>query len=93
MELLSASASEKDGKLTITLANLHMTEDQTVRLTCVGGALAAQAEMTVLSHEDPHACNTFENPTAVVPSVSVITLGDTITVPAGGVVSVIVDLA
>jgi len=93
MELLSASASEKDGRLTLTLANLHMTEAQTVRLTTVGGALASQAEMTVLVHDDPHACNTFEDPTAIMPTTSAVTLGDTITVPAGGVVSVVVGIA
>jgi len=93
IESLSASASEKDGKLTLTLANLHMTEAQEVKLTCVGFALGTQAEMTVLAHEEVHTCNTFEDPTAVTPTSSTVTLGDTITVPAGGVVSVIVDLA
>ena len=92
MELLSASASEKDGVTTITLANLHMTEAQSVKLTAVGGNLTGKATVTVLTHEDVHACNTFENPTAVVPETRgiVLTGDDVIEVPAAGVVSVVI---
>ena len=91
MQLLSASASEKDGKTTITLANLHMTEAQSVKLTVVGGELKGRATVTVLTHEDVHACNTFENPTAVTPVSYEIELtgADTIEVPAASVVAII----
>lgn len=61
-------------------------------LTALGGILGECAEVTVLAHEDVHACNTFENPTAVVPVRETVSLeGDpVITVPAAGVVSVVV---
>ena len=92
MELLSASASEKDGKTTITLANLHMTQAQQVKLTAVGGALKGKASVSVLRHDDVHACNTFEDPTAVTPSRYEIKLTgqDTIEVPPACVMAIIV---
>ena len=88
--MLSASASEKDGQTTITLANLHMTEAQSVKLTVVGGELKGKATITILTHEDVHACNTFENPTAVVPVSREIELtgADTIEIPAASVVAI-----
>ena len=93
LETLSASASEKDGKVTITLANLNVTDTQNVKLTCAGGELKGKAVMTVLRSADPHTCNTFENPTAVTPTTSEITLtgDDVIDVPAASVVSIVID--
>ena len=93
MPALSASASEKDGRVTITLANCDMRADQRVRLTAVGGTLAGRAAVTVLRHDDPHACNTFDAPETVVPAVTETTLagGDAILVPAAGVVSVVIE--
>jgi hypothetical protein len=51
--------------------------------------------MTVLCSADPHTCNTFENPTAVTPATSEITLtgDDVIDVPAASVVSIVIDKA
>jgi len=93
LETLSASASEKDGKVTVTLANLNLTESQKVKLTFVGGECRGSAVMTVLSHEDPHTCNTFENPIAVVPASyeMLFTGNDEIEVPAAGVVSIVIE--
>ena len=90
LELLSASASEKDGCVTITLANLSLTEAQTVKLSAAGGSIAGNAEITVLSHAEPRTCNTFEDPRAVVPVTRTETLGETaeIVVPAAGVVAI-----
>ncbi len=95
LETLSASASEKDGKVTITLANLNMTDAQSVKLTCAGGELRGKGVCTVLRSADPHTCNTFENPTAVTPTASEITLtgDDVIDVPAASVVSIVIDKA
>jgi alpha-N-arabinofuranosidase len=86
LEMLSASASEKDGMITLTLANLHMTESQTLKLSAIGGKLGTAAEMTVLRHDDVHACNTFVDPFAVVPATETVVLGETIEVPAASVV-------
>jgi len=90
MELLSASASEKNGKVTITMANLDMTHPMQVKLTPVGGTLTGKATLRVLSHEDVHTCNTFEDPTAVTPVEFEIDLADgIIELPAGSVAALI----
>ena len=87
MELLSASASEKDGKLTVTLANLSMTETQEIKLVPIGGVIPEKCQVTVLTHEDVHACNTFENPETVVPETSEVLLKDgVLTIPPASVV-------
>ena len=93
LETLSASASEKDGKVTITLANADLLKSQTVRLTAVGGALGATAQMTTLRHDDVHACNTFEAPRTVVPTTGTLDWreGASVEVPAAGIVSILVD--
>ena len=72
-----------------------MTEAQQVSLTALGGSLAETAQIAVLAHEDVHACNTFENPEAVVPAYGELNLSGSavITVPAAGVVSVTVRRA
>lgn len=92
MEALSASASERDGVVTLTLANLDLHEAQSVKLVCAGGSCAGRAAVAVLRHEDPHACNTFESPTAVTParSEAVLTGDDVIDVPAASVVSLVI---
>ncbi len=93
MELLSASASEKDGEITITLANLHMTEAQKIKLNWIGGNCQDQAKMAILTHEDVHACNTFENPVAVVPEYTQIDMTKEIQIPAASVVAITVKKA
>jgi len=92
MELLSASASEKDGRVTVTLANLSMTEAQEVRLIAIGGIIPEKCRVTVLTHEDVHACNTFENPETVCPETSEVMLKDgVLTLPPASVVMVYMD--
>ena len=68
LDRVSASASQAaDGSLTITLANTSMTEPMDVALAGLGGTLAGRAVISTLAAEDPHTCNTFENPGAVKP--------------------------
>ena len=95
METLSASASEKDGVLTLTLANLDLHEAQAVKLSCVGGSCAGRAMVITLRHDDPHACNTFEAPNAVTPTRAEVALtgDDTLDIPAASVVTVLVRRA
>jgi len=89
MEMLSASASEKDGKVTVTLANLSMTEAQEVKLIAIGGDIPEKCSVTVLTHEDVHACNTFEAPETVRPETSEVMLKDgVLTMPPASVVMV-----
>ena len=62
---VTAAASEKDGVITVTLANLAMTEAEDVELRLdgwQGGACTAR----ILS-EEVHAFNTFEQPDRVAP--------------------------
>ncbi len=89
--LVSASASEKDGKLTVTLANLHMTKAQRVTLNMLGGEYKGKAQMMVLSHKDPHTCNTFENPKAVVPVCREVASVGVVEIPPAGIVSIIIE--
>ena len=89
---LSVSASVKDGKLTVTVANLSADKDIEADLTAVGGALGKNAEIITLADDDIHAHNTFENPERVKPSAYTTTdFNCRITVPHGGIVTVISD--
>ena len=88
---VSASASQaQDGSVTLTLANLSVTDSADVRLDALGGALTGTAEISTLCAADPHTCNTFENPHAVRPvrESRPFAPGDTIRLPAASVVSV-----
>ena len=88
---VSASASQaRDGSVTLTLANLSVTDSADVRLDALGGALTGMAEISTLCAADPHTCNTFENPHAVRPAYESrpFASGDTIRLPAASVVSV-----
>ena len=93
METLSVSASEKDGRVTITFANLDLLETQSVRITTVGGSLRGLARVATLRHNDPHTCNTFENPWSVVPTVAEIPWPEEgrLAIPAASVVALQVE--
>ncbi len=63
---LSASASIKDNKLTLTLANLNHTNDYEFSLNSIDFKLG-NGKITILTADDIHAHNTFENPENVKP--------------------------
>ncbi len=89
LPILSASASEKDGKTTLTLVNTSYSSPSETEITLYGGRFAPVAEMTVLA-ASPAAHNTFENPDAVAPVKREITAGGdklTVTLPAASVVT------
>ena len=91
LDRVSASASQSaDGAVTITLANTSVTESVDFALNALGGALSGQATITTLCSDDPHTCNTFENPKAVVPTVTTrpFRSGDMITLPAASVTAI-----
>ncbi|NLE13397.1 MAG: alpha-N-arabinofuranosidase [Clostridiales bacterium] len=73
---LTISASEKDGKYTITAGNLSYNKTEELKLSLFGGKLNGKANVTVLTHEDPHAHNTFDEPDKVHPVTSVIDIDD-----------------
>ena len=79
---ISASASVKDGVLTVTLANLSVTESAGVKLTLSGMNPAPEAEYAILTADDPHAHNTYEDPDKVALKRTKGAFDGTLTVPA-----------
>ncbi len=94
LKTLSASASVRDGVLTVTLANLDVANTKQVRLDGFAGSVAGTGTLSVLSHADPHTCNTFEDPHAVEPQTRPVRIadGDCITIPAAGIAALTVKL-
>lgn len=75
------------------MANLNADAALDVEFTFVGGKCGGNAVVTTLTHVDLHACNTFEH-TDTVKLVSVsqrITIGSSIMIPEGAVVSVRIE--
>ena len=89
---LSVSASHKDGKLLVTIANLSCTEAQNFRLACVGLPLAASAKATLLAHEDIHAHNTFDTPEYVKPVSFTVDTNADIAIPKAGILALEIDI-
>jgi len=89
------SASVKDDVLTVTFVNLDMENAHDVQLCGLGRDIAGAAEIAVLRHDEPWACNTFEAPHNIVPAMykAVLTEGDVIQLPAASVVAVTVRLS
>ena len=83
LPLVSASASEKDGVLTLSMANLSLDEPYSVRLDALGRELRGEARLTLLRAENPRTVNTFDRPDAVAPASRVLPLsgGDVLTLP------------
>ncbi|MBO7403950.1 MAG: hypothetical protein J6V24_03215, partial [Clostridia bacterium] len=85
---LSASASVRDGILTVTLANLSVTEAADVRLNLSELIPAPEAEYLTLTADDPHAHNTYENPEVVKLESRTGPFDGSVTVPAFSAVTV-----
>lgn len=66
-EGVSVSASVKDGKMTVTLANLTPDRDIEVSLEALGFDAGKKAEIITLGDGDLHAHNTFDEPEKVMP--------------------------
>jgi len=86
---LSVSASVKEGRTIVTIANMSYDEEKEISLSSFGeGALPAEANLTLLDGGDPHAHNTFDSPDAVSPRTLSLTAADrafTFRLPAAGV--------
>lgn len=90
---LSFSASLKDNKLTITVANLSADTSEILHLAPIGIKIGSSAEIGILSHVDCHAHNTFENPENVKAVYKNIDITDgNVTVPAASAVCLTVDI-
>ena len=77
---VSASASVKDGVMTVTLANLSCTEDVEISLDFLASA-------------DMRDHNTFENPDAVLPATYDVDVTKPVTLPKAGVLALTLFLA
>jgi alpha-N-arabinofuranosidase len=64
---LSASASIRERRLTVTLTNPSLDAALPVRIKLAGGARASEAKATVLTHQDMRATNTFRDLEEVKP--------------------------
>ncbi len=65
---VSVSATVNDKTLTVTMANVSLEEDEEIELSLLGyGGEISACEMTVLSAESVHDCNTFESPDRIAP--------------------------
>ena len=89
---ISASASLKDGVLTVTLANLSVTESAEVKLNFSCLNPAPEAEYAVLTADDPHAHNTYEDPDKVALKRTKGAFDGTVIVPAFSAVTVSVQV-
>jgi alpha-N-arabinofuranosidase len=79
LPILAGSASVKGKSVTLTVTNLHATESIDANIL-LRDAKLRELRQTVLSHEDIHAHNTFQQPTEVTPETSEIALKDDIPV-------------
>lgn len=79
---LSVSASVREGVLSVTLANLSVTEAAGVSLELSGLIPEREAEIFMLTAGDPHACNTYDEPEKVCLSRSTVSFDGSLTVPA-----------
>ncbi len=90
---ISASASVKENKLTVTLANLSADKDIELSIENVGFKLD-NGKISLLADDDIHAHNTFEDPERVKPREAVFSgsNGNIILLPHGSVMAVEADI-
>ncbi|MCR4682679.1 MAG: alpha-N-arabinofuranosidase [Clostridiales bacterium] len=90
---LSVSASVREGVLSVTLANLSVTEAAGVSLELSGLIPERKAEIFMLTAGDPHACNTYDEPEKVCLSRSTVSFDGSLTVPAFSALTARIRLA
>jgi alpha-N-arabinofuranosidase len=86
-EDISASASHKDGKILLTFANLSYSEDKELSID-LADINADQATLTLLSSNDLHAYNNFQEPDRIKPTRFEISLSEGIVIPKGSVAAI-----
>jgi len=88
-EKISASASRKNGKLLLTLANLSFSEDKEISLD---GCPATKAEMLLLAPPSPMDYNDFDMPDRVQPIRITRATDKPIVLPKGAVMAISIPL-
>ncbi|MBE6591812.1 MAG: alpha-N-arabinofuranosidase [Ruminococcaceae bacterium] len=91
-EKISSSASLKDGKFLITLANLSLEKDVELSVDVPGISVDEEAEASVLSTEKADAHNTFAEPEAVTPQVVFVDLSKPLTLKKHSVTAITVKI-
>ena len=90
---ISVSASEKNGVITVTLANLSCEKDETVELDLLGiTEEISSCTATVLKADDMHAHNTFDAPNTVYPESCNIDPTAPFTLPAAAILALEITL-
>ncbi len=84
---VSVSASVKNGKTLVTIGNLSCREDAVISLEGVGMPIPEKVEAEILSADDIHSHNTFENPNAVSPKPYTIS-ADRFVLPRAGILKI-----
>ena len=84
---ISASASVKDGKLLLTLANLSFCDDKKISLN-LGSDWSSSASAVMLSAENLHDYNDFDAPDRVHPMEMEYNIRNSILLPRGAVMAV-----
>ncbi|MBE6608329.1 MAG: alpha-N-arabinofuranosidase [Ruminococcaceae bacterium] len=90
---ISVSASEKNGYVTVTLANRSCTDDAEISLESLGASVEANAKAMLLAEDDMHAHNTFEDPERVTIKEIDVDVSKPITIPKAGIMSISIKLA
>ena len=86
---ISVSASVKDGRMTVTAANLSPEKEVELSLVPFGFGIDRRAEISLLGDGDLHAHNTFDEPERVkVRHSSEDSFDGNVTLIPGGIVSV-----
>ena len=86
-ERVSASASEKDGKITLTLANLSCEKDAKIKLELLGSK-GNVSKACLLSSADMRDHNTFDEPEKVTPKEINVDIKKAVTLPKASVMTI-----
>lgn len=95
VERVLASSSVKDGKALITLVNTHYSEPTETLVELHNNVFPEEISVEILAADDPHMCNSFENPEAVTVKCEKISGGGNelkITLPPASVVCLSFDM-
>lgn len=84
---ISVSASVKDDKMLITMANLSYSEDKQLQLE-LGKEWGSVAEITILSPENLNDYNDFDTPDRVRPSKLECDISQAVLLPRGAVIAI-----
>ncbi len=93
---ISCSASIKDNRLTLTLANCHYSEEAEVRIDLYGARFEETATKMTLNAADPHMYNSFEQPGNISPVTREIKLSNSepvLVLPPASIVALTVELS